>query len=90
MLRDGDEGVGFYYAKTNDVVAPHKAYLPAANTESTADFIPLTKPADGTTTGIRSIEHSTFSIEHCYDLQGRRVAQPAKGLYIVGGKKFVK
>ena len=24
-----------------------------------------------------------------YDLQGRRVAQPAKGLYIVNGKKMV-
>jgi hypothetical protein len=25
----------------------------------------------------------------CYDLQGRRVAQPAKGLYIVNGRKVV-
>ena len=25
----------------------------------------------------------------CYDLQGRRVAQPAKGLYIMGGRKVV-
>jgi hypothetical protein len=24
-----------------------------------------------------------------YDLQGRRVAQPVKGLYIVGGKKVI-
>jgi hypothetical protein len=24
-----------------------------------------------------------------YDLQGRRVAQPARGLYIVGGKKVI-
>jgi hypothetical protein len=25
-----------------------------------------------------------------YDLQGRRVANPGHGLYIVGGKKMVK
>ena len=25
----------------------------------------------------------------CYDLQGRRVAAPAKGLYIVNGKKVL-
>ena len=25
-----------------------------------------------------------------FDLQGRRVAQPTKGLYIMGGKKMVK
>jgi uncharacterized protein YlzI (FlbEa/FlbD family) len=24
-----------------------------------------------------------------YDLQGRRVAQPTKGLYIVNGKKYI-
>ena len=46
---------------------------------------------DGETTGIEAmdIEHSTLSIEHYYDLQGRRVAQPTKGLYIVNGKKVI-
>ena len=46
---------------------------------------------DGETTGIEAmdIEHSTLNIEHYYDLQGRRVAQPTKGLYIVNGKKVL-
>ena len=44
----------------------------------------------GGTTGIEAIEHSPLNIEHSvYDLQGRRVAQPTKGLYIVNGKKVV-
>lgn len=42
-------------------------------------------------TGIAEIEkNSTVNSGVYYDLQGRRVAQPAKGLYIVNGKKFVK
>ena len=40
-------------------------------------------------TGIDALE-STETTEVVFDLQGRRVAQPAKGLYIVGGKKVVK
>lgn len=46
---------------------------------------------EGEATGIKSmdIEHSTLNIEHCYDLQGRRVAQPKKGVYIQNGKKVV-
>lgn len=38
------------------------------------------------------IEHSEFTIqnsEFIYDLQGRRVANPTKGFYIVNGKKVV-
>ena len=38
------------------------------------------------------IEDSEFTIqdsEFIYDLQGRRVANPTKGIYIVGGKKLV-
>jgi uncharacterized repeat protein (TIGR02543 family) len=51
--------------------------------------------SDGETTGIISIENEKLKIENeagaYYDLQGRKVAQPTKGLYIVNGKKlFVK
>ncbi len=36
-------------------------------------------------------ERSSSSIDHSvYDLQGRRVAMPAKGLYIKNGKKIIK
>lgn len=40
------------------------------------------------TTGIRSIDNG--QLNNVYDLQGRKVAQPTKGLYIVNGKKVVK
>lgn len=46
--------------------------------------------ASGVATGIESIDHSPLSIDHhYYDLQGRRVAHPTKGLYIVNGRKVV-
>ena len=40
------------------------------------------------TTGIQTVG-TTVENGTCYDLQGRRVAQPVKGLYIVNGKKVV-
>ncbi len=41
-----------------------------------------------TTVGIQTVT-TTKENGACYDLQGRRVAQPVKGLYIVNGKKVV-
>ena len=43
---------------------------------------------DGETTGITSTAMQP-STEQYYDLQGRRVTQPTKGLYIVNGKKVI-
>ena len=41
-------------------------------------------------TAIRGIENGELRMENSfYDLQGRKVAQPTKGLYIVNGKKVV-
>jgi hypothetical protein len=47
---------------------------------------------EGDVTGITSVQDSGFRVQGSnavYDLQGRRVAQPAKGLYIVNGKKVI-
>ena len=43
---------------------------------------------DEGTTGITTIETTTDS-NAIYDLQGRRVTNPAKGIYIVNGKKVI-
>lgn len=46
--------------------------------------------ASGVATGIENMEHSPSAIDHYYyDLQGRRVEHPTKGLYIVNGRKVV-
>ena len=42
-------------------------------------------------TGLASVSADDSGDDTVYDLQGRRVARPAKGLYIIGGKKvYVK
>ena len=41
------------------------------------------------TTGIENSELINQKSEIIYDLQGRRVAQPTKGIYIVNGKKVI-
>ena len=44
---------------------------------------------DEETTGITVTKVETTNIAEYYDLQGRRITQPTKGLYIVNGKKVV-
>ena len=41
------------------------------------------------TTAIQSIDGSKSNVGPFYDLQGRRVDNPTKGVYFVNGKKIV-
>ena len=41
------------------------------------------------TTGINNAPTSNAQRSTCYDLMGRRVSQPAKGLYIINGRQVV-
>ena len=45
---------------------------------------------DEETTGVKTINSKSFSVNQYFDLQGRRIDNPTKGLYIVNGKKVVK
>ena len=73
-------------AESNKVIKPFRAYLtvPAASAREMKIVF-----AGGETTGISEIANSELSNTKMYDLQGRRVMQPAKGLYIVNGKKVL-
>ena len=42
-----------------------------------------------TATGIQNVQRTATDSQAIFDLQGRRIAQPAKGLYIVNGKKVI-
>ena len=44
---------------------------------------------EGETTGINTVSGKTANRTDCFDLQGRRVMQPTKGLFIVGGRKVI-
>ena len=62
-----------------------KALLPASAVGNASRLTFVFEDA----TGIATIEHSPLTNDRYYDMQGRRVAQPQKGLYIVNGKKVV-
>ena len=59
--------------------------LSAADTESSVRIYSITVSPGAT--GIRSIGASERNDDIIYDLQGRRVETPAKGIYIIGGRK---
>lgn len=87
VLADKDAGIGFYLLNAEDrTLAANKAYLVAPAEASgikafTFDF--------GGTTGIDNLE-TAVEAEEYYDLQGRRVMNPTKGIYVTkSGKKVL-
>ena len=89
ILNNISGNVGFYLA-AGQTVAANRAYLHFNSSLAPNASAPMMMVFDGETTGIsemktmRNAENEIF-----FDLQGRKVAQPAKGLYIVNGKKVV-
>ena len=77
---------GFYNLAADTEVAAGKAYLETA-TELTGARLAIVFADE--TTGIQSMDNGKWKMDSVYDLQGRRVATPQKGLYIVNGKKVV-
>lgn len=79
---------GFYLVNsTEPALGAGKAYLHTTAALGARLFINF---EDENVTGIQSIENGKSTIDNAvYDLSGRRVAQPTKGLYIVNGKKVV-
>lgn len=65
-----------------------RAYLKTSYNVDATPESRLTIVVDGETTGIKTVKGDSDE-QGVYDLQGRKVAQPAKGLYITNGKKFI-
>lgn len=87
VLMKGSKGIGFYKNTNDFTLRANSAYLPA-EAVPTADaraFIAL----DDETTGIADVKAVKEDAEGMFDLQGRKIAKPTKGLYIVNGKKVV-
>ena len=80
--------VGFYqYTGAN--LGAHKAYLGISGSNNAPAYTFSFGDNDGTT-GINDVRSQKEDGRgDVYDLQGRRVAQPTKGLYIVNGKKII-
>ena len=84
ILASGANGVGFYEIDPSDnEIAAHKAFLAVPEGSEVREFIGF-----GDTTGISNVNRE-FTDGVIYDLSGRRVENPGKGIYIMNGKKFV-
>lgn len=79
---------GFYQMDGTDrTLAANKAYLVLPATASAVRSIVF---SDGTTTGIKNTVAEGGEAEEYYDLQGRRVMNPTKGIYVTkSGKKVL-
>ena len=77
-------GAGFYKLSTSGTLAANRAYLTYSGSGGAArEFFSFDE-----TTSIESVSvNENFENGEVYDLQGRRVENPTKGLYIVNGKK---
>ena len=84
--------IGFFWGAEDGAafaVAANKAYLAVPNTEAgLVKGFRFGENTDAISEIMRNGENEKMSA--IYDLSGRRVVKPTKGLYIVNGKKVVK
>ena len=83
ILKSGE----FHLVTAASTVPAGKAYLLASDISSPA---PVLNFGFDDATGINAVIGEGFTVNgEFYNLNGQRVAQPTKGLYIVNGKKVV-
>ena len=88
VLANGMHGVGFYLLQSGDIVPAGKAYLAARS--NSRGFIGF---GDDDTTAIGEeaiVESGGPASAQYYNLQGQRVSEPAKGIYIIDGRKTIR
>ena len=81
--------IGFWWGAAEGAafnLAANKAYLAVSNAVSVKGFSLFSDDE----TGITEVAEKTEGTEKVFDLSGRRVVKPTKGLYIVNGKKYIK
>ena len=102
ILAKKNGNVGFYPLSGKGTLKPYSAYLQLHIDPIKSRGLVLNFSDDETTTGVGHTEiteglarrpagesQSTEMADAIYDLQGRRIEKPKKGLYIHGGKKVL-
>lgn len=77
---------GKFYLLEAGTIPAGKAYLQASDITTAPE---LSIVFGGEATGIDTVKGEGFTVNGYYNLNGQRVAQPTKGLYIVNGHKVV-
>ena len=85
VLNTGSKGAGFYKLAENGTVPANKAYLVYDGAAGARDYFLF----DEATAISAPLVNSEEVNSEVYDLQGRRVKNAAKGVYIVNGRKVV-
>ena len=90
ILTNHSGSIGFRKADgTSNKVQAYRAYMSATHVAGAREFFGIDF-GDGETTGVADVRCQMEDVRGEYfDLSGRRVAHPTKGLYIVNGKKVV-
>jgi len=85
ILQKGNKWGKVTAEKQNAYIPPFRAYV-----EAPATAAPLLIGTIGNTTGIQNIRTVDLDgTEHWYDLSGKRIAAPTKGVNILNGRKVV-
>lgn len=85
-LATGTDGKAVFKKVQAGVAVPAgKGYIVTTTSASSPEFLDLS----GAATGISSAAADTHKDGRLYDLQGRRIEKPVKGVYIRDGKKVV-
>lgn len=80
VLAIGNKGIGFYKANFT-AIAANKAYLPSENITN-AQGVMMAFSFGNEVTGIDNVNTAAPAAKKYYDLQGRRVLYPAKGIFV--------
>ena len=90
ILAKKNGNVGFYPLSGKGTLKPYSAYLQLHKDAGSRGLV-LNFEEEGTPTGVghTEITESTEMADAIYDLQGRRIEKPKKGLYIVNGRKVM-
>lgn len=80
VLAKGNKGIGFYKANFT-AIAANKAYLPSGNITN-AQGVMMAFSFGDEVTGIDNVNAAEAVAKKYYDLQGRRVLYPAKGIFV--------
>ena len=83
------DGTGFVLVKGTGTIGANKCWLEVNNATPLSSRLNIVI-AGSEITGITGVNQNDYQNENrYYDLQGRCVAQPTKGIYILNGKKVV-
>ena len=92
-VAEGDYFIGegkLWKSEGSTNIKAFRAYIKAKDDVPASEARIVSFFIDGQeTTGISDMNRETITNNRYFDLQGRRVAQPTKGLYIVNGKKVL-